>query len=84
MIKYSSVIYLMGVGITSTWDFGDGSQSVQINPSHSFTVNGLFDISLLVTDSFNCTNNMVLVNHIEVLKPTANFITAGLVQIARL
>jgi len=67
-----------GIGITSTWDFGDGSQSFQINPSHSFTANGLFDISLLITDSFNCTNNMVLVNHIEVLKPTANFITAGI------
>jgi len=34
-----------GVGITSAWDFGDGSQSVQINPSHSFTSNGLYDIS---------------------------------------
>jgi gliding motility-associated-like protein len=67
-----------GIGITSAWDFGDGSQSVQINPSHSFTANGLFDISLLITDSFNCTNNMVLANHIEVLKPNADFITAGI------
>ena len=65
-----------GIGISSDWDFGDGSQSVQINPSHSFTTNGLYDISLLITDSFNCTSNMVLVNHIEVLKPTADFITA--------
>ncbi|MBC8510857.1 MAG: PKD domain-containing protein [Cryomorphaceae bacterium] len=67
-----------GIGISSDWDFGDGSQSVQINPSHSFTTNGLYDISLLITDSFNCTSNMVLVNHIEVLKPTADFITAGI------
>jgi len=67
-----------GFGISSVWDFGDGSQSAQINPSHSFNTNGLYDISLLITDSFSCTNNMVLVNHIEVLKPTADFITAGI------
>jgi len=67
-----------GIGITSAWDFGDGTQSAQINPSHSFTANGIYDISLLITDSFNCTDNMALINHIEVLKPTANFITAGI------
>jgi len=67
-----------GIGITSNWDFGDGSQSVQTNPSHSFTTNGLYDISLLIIDSFNCTNNMVLANHIEVLKPNADFFTAGI------
>ena len=67
-----------GVGISSTWDFGDGYQSEQVNPSHSFISNGQYDISLIVTDSFSCTNNMVLVNHIKVLKPTSDFVTAGI------
>ena len=66
-----------GIGIASQWDFGDGTQSNQINPTHSFIVNGLYDISLLITDSFGCSNNMILPQHIEVLKPAADFITAG-------
>ena len=66
-----------GIGINSAWDFGDGTQSSQISPLHLFTTNGIYDISLFLTDSFGCSNNMVLANHIEVLKPTADFITAG-------
>ena len=67
-----------GIGITSVWDFGDGSQSTQINPSHSFIANGIYNISLLVTDSFSCTNTLFLANHIEVLKPNADFVTSGI------
>ena len=67
-----------GIGINSAWDFGDGTQSSQISPLHSFIANGIYDISLLITDSFGCSNNMVLANLIEVLKPTADFITAGI------
>ena len=66
-----------GVGLNSTWDFGDGLQSTQISPSHSFTTNGVYDISLLITDSFGCSNNIILPQHIEVLAPTADFITGG-------
>jgi gliding motility-associated-like protein len=66
-----------GIGINSTWDFGNGLQSNQISPSHSFTSNGVYDISLLITDSFGCSNNMILPQHIEVLAPTADFITGG-------
>ena len=67
-----------GIEINSSWDFGDGTQSAQINPLHSFITNGIYDISLLITDSFGCSNSLVLPNHIEVLSPTANFITAGI------
>ena len=67
-----------GIGINSTWDFGDGTQSSEINPIHSFTVNGMYDISLLVTDSFGCSNHLILPQHIKVLQPTADFITGGI------
>ena len=67
-----------GIGLNSAWDFGDGTQNIQVNPLHSFTANGMYDISLLITDSFGCTNYMVLPQYIEVLAPTANFITAGI------
>ena len=66
-----------GVNITSTWDFGDGHVSTQTNPYHSFNSNGIYDITLLITDSFNCTSNIVLTNYIQVLKPTADFTSSG-------
>ena len=66
-----------GIGISSLWNFGDGTQSVQENPLHSFALNGMYDISILITDSFGCSNNMILPQHIEVLEPTADFITTG-------
>jgi gliding motility-associated-like protein len=76
MVQFSNLSG--GIAINSDWDFGDGTQGTQIDPVHSFIANGQYDISLLVTDSFGCTNSMVLPQHIEVLKPTADFITAGI------
>ena len=67
-----------GVGITSAWDFGDGTQSSQINPSHVFNNNGQFDVILLVTDSFGCSNTTISSDYIKVHNPTANFVTGNL------
>jgi len=39
------------------WDFGDGSSSTLVNPYHSFTTAGTYNVCLTVTDSLNnCTN----------------------------
>ena len=39
-----------GSGISAhVWDFGDGSSSNLANPTHVFTSEGLFDVSLGVT-----------------------------------
>jgi gliding motility-associated-like protein len=67
-----------GLGISSSWDFGDGISSNLLDPHHSFSVNGIYDINLLITDSFGCSDNLSLSNHIEVLSPTANFSALGL------
>ena len=67
-----------GIGINSIWNFGDGNQTNTINPTHQFNLNGIYDINLIVTDSFGCSNTLNLNNHIEVKKPTASFITSGL------
>jgi gliding motility-associated-like protein len=36
------------------WDFGDGSTSNQLNPSHNYTVAGNYSITLIVSDSNEC------------------------------
>ena len=62
-----------GVGISSIWDFGDGTSSYLLDPEHVFLANGLYDITLLVVDSFGCSDSMMLINYIEVFSPEANF-----------
>ncbi|MGQ9546750.1 MAG: PKD domain-containing protein, partial [Dehalococcoidia bacterium] len=45
-----------GENITSWfWDFGDGSNSTQKNPSHNYTNPGTYNVSLTVTNA--CGNN---------------------------
>ncbi len=40
-----------GDAITYAWDFGDGSTSTEINPTHSYTTEGTYNASLIVTDN---------------------------------
>ena len=38
------------------WDFGDGSTSISVNPSHNYSRTGNFTVTLTVTDSNNKTS----------------------------
>jgi PKD repeat protein len=67
-----------GVGVNFNWSFGDGTASSVQNPLHEYLANGVYDVNLLVTDSFGCAANMSLSSYIEVLAPVASFSTAGL------
>jgi len=49
--------------ISWAWDFGDGGTSTLQNPSHTYTVPGLYDVQLIVT---NCAGNDTIVTQIEV------------------
>jgi len=40
-----------GDSLTYLWQFGDGNTSNQVNPSHSYTATGIYEIILQVTDS---------------------------------
>jgi len=42
--------YDMEGGLAYFWEFGDGNSSIQINPSHTYTSVGTFDVTLTVTD----------------------------------
>jgi len=41
---------LDGSIVTYTWDFGDGNTSIQANPSHTYQIEGIYNLSLTVTD----------------------------------
>jgi gliding motility-associated-like protein len=38
------------------WDFGDGSTSTQLSPSHTYTVPGTYPVMLAVKDAIPCTD----------------------------
>ena len=60
--------------ISWKWDLGDGSFSNQVNPTHTYTSSGNFNVSLQVTNSFGCIESLTQTNFIYINeKPTASF-----------
>jgi len=56
--------------ITSwNWNFGDGTTSTEQNPTHTYTEEGYFNVSLTVTNSFDSTAVLSINNYIHVLHP---------------
>ncbi len=53
-----------------SWDFGDGGNSTQQNPSHTYTTNGQFTVTLVATNA-NGNDTHVLTNYITVNLPSA-------------
>jgi gliding motility-associated-like protein len=57
----------------NTWNFGDGSNSTQLNPSHVYQT-GLYTVQLDVVTSEGCANSITKSSYIEVHeKPDALF-----------
>ncbi len=54
-VSFSETI-IDGTGpFTFAWTFGDGGVSTAANPSHTYVVNGVFTVTLVVTDSTGAT-----------------------------
>ncbi len=54
------------------WDFGDGSSSSQLNPSHTYTIAGTYSVTLQVSND-GCTDEFTVNNLIFVPSLQANF-----------
>ncbi|MEM9983688.1 MAG: PKD domain-containing protein, partial [Bacteroidota bacterium] len=55
------------------WDFGDGTQSFQQNPTHTYSSDGQYTVSLTITDANGCVNTLTRNNYIQLERPIANF-----------
>lgn len=55
-----------GTIVNWNWDFGDGTISTAINPSHSYINPGNYTVSLQVTNSFGCTKTFSKPQYIHV------------------
>ncbi len=56
------------------WNFGDGFTSTQQNPSHTYTIEGLYTITLVITTANGCKDSLTFGGTVNVgHKPVANF-----------
>ncbi|MFT5385026.1 MAG: gliding motility-associated-like protein, partial [Saprospiraceae bacterium] len=59
---------------TWAWDFGDGSGTSNLeNPSYVYNGSGDYNVTLTVTDSWGCTDDVVIGTPISVSSPVAFF-----------
>lgn len=58
------------------WNFGDSSIETFTNPpfNHKYNTEGLFKVSLTVTDSYGCKDSISKADIINIIKPVAKFI----------
>jgi gliding motility-associated-like protein len=65
-VNFSSTV--TGAG-TYAWDFGDGGTSTAANPTHTYTVTGLYTVTLIVTGANGCSETVVKTDYISIQKP---------------
>jgi PKD repeat protein len=65
------------------WNFGDGNTSTAINPSHVYTINGLFSVSLTADAGICGSDVKVYSNMIQIgnVPPAANFSASNLTPV---
>ncbi len=64
-----------GIGATSFyWDFGDGQTSNDMNPTHTYTSQGIYNVLLIVNSGYpdNCEDSIYLT--IDIKSPSSVFI----------
>jgi gliding motility-associated-like protein len=64
--------------ITRLWNFGDGSTSNIINPSHFYTYPGSYTVTLTITGPSGCTS--VKTNHVTIDGPSGSLIYTAVTQ----
>lgn len=67
--------------LSYVWNFGDGATSTQANPTHSYTANGSYTVSLITTSSLGCSDTIQKTQAVKVGGYTTDF-TSKLCQAA--
>ncbi len=62
-----------GPGLKYAWNFGDGTSSTQRNPVHIYSSEGVYSVSLSITDIYGCGDYISKTNYIKIANPKANF-----------
>lgn len=65
-----------GGAVSWQWDFGDGGTSTLQNPSHIYTAYGDYNVTLIATNNFGCTDTIVVPAFVRIRRAVISF--AGL------
>ena len=60
-------------GDTFLWNFGDGSTSNSVSPSHLYKNPGVYSVSLVISSTLGCSDSLARNQYIRVLGPQTNF-----------
>jgi PKD repeat protein len=61
------------VAVTYAWDFGDGSTSADLNPTHVYNTTGSFTVKLTATTAEGCTQTLTQPDYILIATMKADF-----------
>jgi gliding motility-associated-like protein len=56
-----------------SWNFGNGSTSTSPNPTATFDTAGTYDIQLIATSPYGCSDTLLLPGFIQISPPVASF-----------
>jgi gliding motility-associated-like protein len=56
-----------GSGVTNFWTFGDGGNSSQVSPHHTYPQSGIYNVTLIVKDTGTCNGADTITKSIVVL-----------------
>ncbi len=59
---------------TFNWDFGDGNNSTQENPTHSYSQNGIYDVTLITNNPASCNVSDTIIKQIYILSNSSSSI----------
>lgn len=63
-----------GPALSSFWEFGDGNTRTGTNPTHRYAANGLYDVTLKITDAYGCKDSITQPAYIKIDEPKAMFL----------
>jgi PKD repeat protein len=62
--------FIVPMGATLKWNFGDGNTSTDANPTHTYQQFGEFDVSLTITNKEGCEKGVNQIRAIQIVDPT--------------
>jgi gliding motility-associated-like protein len=73
-VNFTSSIVTQDVVTSYLWNFGDGNTSTAATPSHTYTAQGTYNVTLTITTATGCTETYTLPGAIRVgRRPVINF-----------
>lgn len=76
-VNFTSVSTGLAGNTSYYWDFGNGANSTAQNPTHIYTLPGLYTVKLIVTSGNGCTDTIIKTNYININGAVANVVSTA-------